>query len=93
MQMTEDMLAVGAIPIHPGVLDYSDAEGKVILYVQESDQGQSLFMSISMYGELSRTYEVRYDDFADVVTRMMGQVSIANADDPFAQLLLGGTND
>lgn len=90
--MTDDMIAVGRIALHPGVLDYADADGKVVLYVQDSDEGRSLFMSISMYGEFSRTYEVRYDDFADVVTRMMGQVTLANAEDPFTQLVLGGTD-
>lgn len=87
--MTDDMIAVGSIPIHPGVLDYADADGKVVLYVQDAEEGRSLFMSISMYGEFSRTYEVRYDDFAEVVTKMMGEVTMHNADDPFMKLLGG----
>lgn len=85
------MISVGSIPLNPNVLDYEDANGKVVLYVQDSEEGRSLFMSMSLYGEFARTYEVRYDDFADVVTRMMGQVTMHNVEDPFAQLL--GGND
>lgn len=90
--MTDDMIAVGSIPIHPGVLDYADAEGKIILYVRDEEEGRSVYMSISMYGELSRAYEVRYDDFERVVTKMIGDVVLSNSEDPFAQLL-EGAND
>ena len=90
--MTDDMISVGSIPLNPNVLDYKDAEGKIILYVQDSEEGRSLFISMSLYGEFARTYEVRYDDFADVVTRMMGQVTMHNVEDPFNALLLGGND-
>jgi hypothetical protein len=40
-----------------------------------------------MYGELARMYEVKYDDWADTITRMMGEVIMADSDDPFNQLL------
>lgn len=85
-----DMISVGRIPIHPGVADFADTNGHVVLWVKDEDEGRSLYMTIEMYGEISRAYEVRYDDFADVVTKMMGQVAIHNVEDPFAQLLLGG---
>jgi len=87
--MTTDMIAVGTIPLNPGVLDYADAEGKVILYVKDEEEGRSVYMSISMYGEPSRTYEVAYNDFEQVVTKMMGEVIMHNTEDPFAQLLGG----
>lgn len=90
--MTDEMIAVGTIPLNPNVLDFADAEGKIILYVRDEEQGRSVYLSVSMYGELTRTYEVRYDDFAEVITRMMGKVTMHNVDDPFAQLLLGGSN-
>ena len=89
--MTDDMIAVGRVPLHPGVLDYADAKGHVVLWVKDDEEGRSLFMSINMYDMPTRTYEVRYDDFADVVTRMMGQVTMHNVEDPFAELL--GGND
>lgn len=87
--MTEEMIAVGSIPIHPGVLDYADAEGKVILWVKDNREGRSVYLSVSMYGEPSRTYEVRYSDFESVVTKMMGDVIMRDVDDPFEQLLKG----
>lgn len=87
--MTNDMIAVGAIPIHPGVADFADADGRVVLWVKDEEEGRSVYMSISMYGEMSRTYEVRYDDFAETVTKVMGEVVMHNAEDPYA-LLLGG---
>lgn len=90
--MTDDMIAVGSIPIHPGVLDYADTDGKIILWVKDEDEGRSVYMSISMYGEVSRAYEVRYDDFEGVVTKLMGDVIMANAEDPFTQLLEGAGN-
>lgn len=88
-RMTEpqEMLAVGAVPLHPGVLDYADAEGKIILFVRDEEEGRSLFMSVQMYGELTRAYEVRWDDWADVVTKMMAKVEMADSNDPFMQLL------
>lgn len=85
-------ISVGAIPIHPGVLDYADTDGKIILYVKDEEEGRSVYMAIAMYGEVSRTYEVRYDDFAETVTKVMGEVTIHNSEDPFT-LLLGGNDD
>lgn len=90
--MTNDMIAVGSIPIHPGVLDYADAEGKIILWVKDEEEGRSLYMSIEMYGELSRAYEVRYDDWERTVAKMIGDVGMHNSDDPFAKLLEGATD-
>lgn len=87
-----EYISVGAIPIHPGVLDYADTDGKVILYVRDEDEGRSVYMAIAMYGEVSRTYEVRYDDFAEVVTKVMGEVTMYNSEDPFTKLL-GGNDD
>lgn len=85
-------ISVGAIPIHPGVLDYADTDGKIILYVKDEEEGRSVYMAIAMYGEVSRTYEVRYDDFAETVTKVMGEVTLYNSEDPFT-LLLGGNDD
>ena len=90
MQMT-DMIATGVIPLNPGVLDYADSDGKIILWVKDEEEGRSVYMSISMYGEMVRTYEVAYADFENVVTKMMGDVIMANMNDPFAELL-GGTD-
>lgn len=89
--MTE-MISVGTIPLNPNVIDYEDAEGKVILWVKDEEEGRSVYMSIGMYGQVTRTWEVRYDDFANVITRMMGEVTMHNVEDPFAELL-GGSND
>lgn len=85
-----DMISVGSIPLNPNVLDYADAEGKIILHVQDTEEGRSLFMSFKLYGEYSRAYEVRYGDFANVVTKIMGEVVMHNVNDPFEELLLGG---
>ena len=87
--MMTDMVSVGRIPIHPGVTDYADANGHVVLWVKDEDEGRSVYMSIEMYGEMTRTYEVRYDDFEGVITRMMGEVTMANANDTFMALLAG----
>jgi len=54
-----DMLTVGTVPLHPGVLDYADTDGKIILFVRDQEEGRSLFMAIEMYGELGRMYEVK----------------------------------
>lgn len=86
-----DMISVGRIPLNPNLMDYEDAKGHVVLWVKDEDEGRSVYMSIEMYGTMTRTYEVRYDDFAEVITRMMGEVTMYNAEDPFAQLL-GGSN-
>lgn len=83
------MISVGTIPLNPNVLDFKDTDGKIILWVKDEEEGRSVYMSIGMYGELTRTFEVRYDDFADVITRMMGEVTMHNAEDPFTQLLGG----
>lgn len=84
-----DMLSVGSVPLNPNVVDFDDADGKVVLYVKDTDEGRSLYLSMSLYGEMSRTYEVRYDDFAEVVTKMMGEVTMANSEDEFMKLLGG----
>lgn len=84
-----DMVAVGTIPLNPGVLDYEDAEGKIILWVKDEEEGRSVYLGIEMYGVVDRAYEVRYDDFENVITKMMGEVIMANANDPFAELLGG----
>jgi hypothetical protein len=70
------MISVGAVPIHPGVQDYADTGGKVILFVREEAEGRSLFLSIEMYGEISRMYEVRYADWEGVVTKMTGDLMV-----------------
>ena len=86
-----DMITLGTVPIHPGVIDYKDAEGKIILFVRDCDEGRSLFMGVEMYGEISRLYEVQWNDWVPVMTKMMGDVVMHNMDDPFNQLL-GGSN-
>lgn len=90
LKASQDMLAVGAIPIHPGVVDYADTDGKIILYVRDEEEGRSCYISIEMYGELSRTYEVRYEDFEAMITKMMIDVAMATDADPFTQLLKEG---
>ena len=87
--MTDEMIAVGSIPIHPGIIDYEDAHGKVILWVKDEEQGRSLYMGIEMYGEVGRVYEVRYDDWARVATDVLAGVAMHNANDPFMELLGG----
>ena len=88
-----DMIAVGAIPIHPGVLDFKDAEGKVVLFVRDEEEGRSVFMGVKMYGEIDRLYEVRYQDFEEIITKMMGEVIMADAEDPYMELLREAEND
>lgn len=87
-----DMIAVGSIPIHPGVVDFQDTEGKVILWVKDEEEGRSVYLGIEMYGVVDRAYEVRYSDFENVITKMMGDVIMHNAEDPFEKLLMGADN-
>ena len=87
-----DMISVGRIPLRQSVLDFDDADGKIVLFVRDEEEGRSVYMSVEMYGEPTRAYEVAYDDFEKVITRMMGEVIMANHDDPFAQLLAGADN-
>lgn len=86
-----DTISVGTIPLNPGMLDYEDAEGKIILWVKDDEEGRSVYLGVKMYGVVDRAYAVRYEDFENVITKMMGEVIMANAEDPFAQLL-GGNN-
>lgn len=86
---TNEMIAVGTVPIHPGVLDYSDAKGKVVLFVRDQEEGRSIFLGVELYGMVDRLYEVRYDDWEAVVTRMIGQVGSYSLNDPFNELLGG----
>lgn len=86
-----DMIAVGSIPIHPGVLDYEDAKGKIILWVKDEEQGRSVYLGVEMYGVVDRAYEVSYADFENVITKMMGTVIMADAEDPYMALLNGST--
>lgn len=90
--MTDEMIAVGTIPLNPGMLDYADAEGKVILYVKDELEGRVAYITVSMYGEISRAFAVRYEDFADIATKVMGDVTMHNMTDPFEQLLIGATD-
>lgn len=85
--MIDGLISAGRIPLNPNIIDYDDAKGHVVLWVKEEEEGHSVYMSVEMYGHITRTYEVRYDDFADVITRMLGEVTIHNANDPFTQLL------
>jgi hypothetical protein len=87
-----EMIAVGMVPLHPGVMDYADAKGKIILFVRDDEEGRSLFMSIETYGQISRTYEVRWDDWSHIVTKMAGDVIISDAADPYTALLNGADN-
>ena len=84
-----EMISVGTVPIHPGVLDYQDAQGKVILFVRDNDEGRSIYMGVEIYGEISRLYECRWDDWVPVITKMAGDVTMHNHDDVFNQLLGG----
>lgn len=81
-----EMISVGTIPIHPGVVDYQDAKGKIILFVRDNDEGRSLYMGVELYGEMARLYETRWDDWSAVVTKMNGDVTMHNFDDAFNQL-------
>ena len=87
---SESTITAGTIPLHPGNRDYAEAKGKVVLWVKDEDEGRSLYMGFEAYGNVPYVYEVRYDDWADIITRMMGDVILHNADDPFAQLLNQG---
>lgn len=91
MRAEADMIALGTVPIHPGVVDYQDAEGKIVLFVRDCEEGRSLYMGVEMYGEISRLYEVQWSDWVPVMTKMMGDVVMHNMDDPFTALL-GGSN-
>lgn len=84
-----NMITVGTIPLNPSVIDYADAEGKIVLFVRDGEDGRSCFMGVEMYGVLDRLYEVNYDDWAKTITRMTGDVVMHNHDDPFLQLLNG----
>lgn len=88
----ESTITAGTIPFHPGVPEYRDADGKVIMWVKDDDEGRSLFLGVEAYGEISAVTELRYDDWVDVVSRMMGTVIMQDSTDPFNELLkLGGT--
>ena len=87
-----ETLTAGTIPFHPGVKEYEGLDGKVMLYVRDNDEGRSLYMAIGMQGVFPYVYEVRYDDFADVISRMQAEVIMTDADDPFTLLLTGGNN-
>lgn len=89
MKTQADMIAVGTVPIHPGVLDYNDTKGKIILFVRDEEEGRSVFMGVETYGEISRLYECRWDDWSAVITKMQGDVVMHNQEDPF-NALLGG---
>jgi len=93
MPTTEDnMIATATIPMNPSVLDFADAEGKIVLWVKDEEEGRSVYMGVKMYGEIDRVYEVQYDAFERVITKMMGDVIMYNADDPFTKLLMGAEN-
>lgn len=83
------MVAVGSIPINPGMLDLADAEGKIILWVKDEDEGRSVYLAVEMYGVVDRAYPVAYADFEKVITDVMGKVIMADAGDPFTELLGG----
>lgn len=84
------VITAGTIPLNPNVGDYADAKGKIVLFVQDEDEGRSIYMGIETYGEMPCVYEVRYDDWADIVSRMAADVVMNDADDPFAKLLNQG---
>lgn len=86
------MIAVGTMPLSPGMLDFQDADGKAILWVKDEREGRRVYITFEMYGEMTRAYEVRYEDFANVVTKMMGDVTMHNMTDPFEQLLIGASD-
>lgn len=93
MRAEVDMLSVGTIPLHPGSMEFADSNAKIILFVRDGEDGRSLFLSTELYGQLSRMYEVRYEDWAGVVTKMLAQVELHNSEDPFLALLNGEVND
>lgn len=94
MTTTEStMIAVGSIPLNPGMLDLADAEGKIVLWVKDEDEGRSVYLAVEMYGVVDRAYPVAYADFEKVITNVMGKVIMADHEDPFAALLTGESVD
>ena len=89
MKAEVDMIAVGTMPLHPSSMDFPDASAKIILFVRDGEDGRSLFLGTELYGEMSRLYEVRYEDWEGTVTKVMAQVGLHNSNDPFTALLKG----
>lgn len=76
-----DMLTVGTIPLNPDIRDYDDANGKLIMFVRDEVEGRSLYMGLELYGEVSRLWEVRYDDFAQVVGSITMDIALRDIEE------------
>lgn len=92
-EMSGIMITAKTIPINPGVLDYKDAEGKIVLFVRDEAEGRSMYMGLELYGVIDRLWEVNYADWEDVAVRTIAAVSIHDSKDPLTQMMNGSSND
>lgn len=84
MARHEGVITAGTVPIHPSIVSGS---GKVLLFVQDGEDGRSLFIGVETFGEKAALFEVEYDQFVQVYSQMVSDVIIEDAGDPFAALL------
>lgn len=76
-----DMIAVGSVPLKPGIADYADSDGKAVMFVRDMPEGRSLFLGLSLYGEISRMYELDYAAWEDTMLKMTTDVTVHNMGD------------
>lgn len=76
-----DMIAVGSVPVTAGLADMADADGKVVLFVRDMPEGRSLFMGMTLYGEVSRMYQLDYSAWEDTILKMTTDVTVHNMGD------------
>ena len=87
-EMATTMITAKTIPLNPGVLDYEDAHGKVVLFVRDEQEGRSMYMGLELYGMIDRLFEVKYSDWEDVAVRTIAAVYLHDSkNDPLNELL------
>lgn len=89
----DQTITVGTVPLNPAVREYADADGNLVMYVQDGDSGRSLYLGIKAFGAIENVYEFSYGDFVDVFVRVQADVILNDTEDPYSALLTGGTND
>lgn len=73
-----DMLAVGSVPITTQDPEFLDADNKAVLFVRDMPEGRSLFLGLSLYGEIARMYQLDYSAWEDTMIKMMADVTVSD---------------
>lgn len=84
------IVAAVSIPLHPAIPEYAGCTAH--FFAKDGDEGRSIYVGFDMDGQDSQLFEMRYDEWADMICKLQAEVILSNTEDPYMQLLTPGGN-